>query len=82
MKLNPVASNQTELELPSGITVFFSYKTPVACHIPGEGYAKTDKQWSRTTSKHIGQFLSRNGFSGNMDRLTVKPQSFFDNLTA
>lgn len=77
LKLNPVASNQTELELPSGVTVFFSYKTPVACHIPGEGYFKTDCRWSVTTSKHIGQFLRRNGGSA----YTERPQSYFDSLT-
>ena len=78
MKLNPIAANQTELELPSGVTVFFSYKTPVAAHIPGEGYAKTNKSWSRTTSKHIAQFIHRNGGNGSY---TLKPQSFFDGLT-
>lgn len=77
MKLNPIAANQTEVELSTGITVFYSYKTPVACHIPGEGYSKTDKQWSRTTSKHIGQFIARNGGSG---QVSIRPQSFFDNL--
>ena len=81
MKLIPVAANQNEVELSSGVTVFFSYQTPVAAHVPGVGYVKTDKQWSRTTSRHIGQFLRRNGFSGNMDMLTVKPQSYFDTLT-
>ena len=79
MKLNPIAANQTELELASGVTVFFSYKTPVACHIPGEGYAKTNKSWSRTTSKHISQFIARNGGSG---AVSIKPQSFFDSLSA
>lgn len=78
MKLNPIAANQNELELPSGVTVFFSYKTPVAAHIPGEGYVKTDKRWSVTTSKHIGQFIARNGGSGSV---AVRPQSFFDGLT-
>ena len=78
MKLIHVASNQTELELASGVTVFFSYKTPVACHIPGEGYYRTDCRWSRTTSKHIGQFLARNGGSG---KVTERPQSFFDDLS-
>ncbi len=77
LNLNPVAANQTEVELPNGITVFFSYRTPVAAHIPGEGFSKTDKSWSRTTSKHIGQFIARNGGSG---KVTVKPQSYFDSL--
>ena len=79
MKLNSVAANQTEVELGNGTTVFFSYKTPVAAHIPGEGYVKTDKRWSVTTSKHIGQFIARNGGSGAVQ---VKPQAFFDSLAA
>lgn len=77
MRLKPIAANQTEVELPNGTTVFFSYKTPVAAHVPGEGYFKTDKSWSRTTSKHIGQFVARNGGSG---RVAVKPQAWFDAL--
>lgn len=78
MKLNNVAANQTEVEFPNGVTVFFSYKTPVACHIPGEGYFKTDCRWSVTTSRHISKFLARNGGSG---KVTERPQSFFDDLS-
>jgi len=76
MNLIPVAANQTEIEI-GGKTVFFSYKTPVACHINGEGYFRTDKQWSRTTSKHINQFIARNGGTG---KTQTRPQSFFDSL--
>ena len=76
MNLNPIAANQTEVEMSNGTTVFYSYKTPVAAHVPGEGYFKTDKYWSRTTSKHIGQFIRRNGGSGAIER----PQAFFDSL--
>ncbi len=79
MKLNPVAANQNEVELPNGTTVFFSYKTPVAAHVQGVGYVKTEKNWSRTTSKHITQFIRRNGGSG---AVACKPQEWFDNLTA
>ena len=77
MNLKPIAANQNEVELPSGVTVFFSYRTPVAAHIPGKGYIKTEKHWSRTTSKHINQFIARNGGSG---AVMTKPQSFFDSL--
>jgi len=35
MKLNPIKSNMTELEL-GNIKVLFSYKTPVACYHPGK----------------------------------------------
>lgn len=76
MKLNPIAANQTEVELSSGITVFFSYSTPVAAFIPGRGYIKTDQYYSRTTSKHISQWLSSNHVG---DEKTV-PQSYIDLL--
>ena len=75
MKLNPLGSNRNEVEF-GDVTILFSYKTPVACHVAGEGFYRTDKQWSRTTSKHIGQWLRANG-SGNA---TIKPQAYFDNL--
>lgn len=58
MKLNPIAANQTVLELESGTEILFSYKTPVAAFIPGRGYIKTDCRWSVTTSKHITQYLA------------------------
>ena len=77
MKLTKVAANQTEIELSDGTTLFFSYKTPVAAHIPGEGFYRTERRWSRTTSKHIGQFIGRNGGSG---KVTEKPQAWFDDL--
>jgi hypothetical protein len=77
MKLIKVSANQTEIELADGTTVFFSYKTPVAAHIPGLGYFKSEKRWSVTTSKHIGQFIARNGGSG---AVTTKPQAWFDTL--
>jgi hypothetical protein len=75
MKLKPIGENQNEVELPNGVTILFSYRTPVAAHIPGSGYVKTDRSWSRTTSKHINQFIARNGGSGTVE---TRPQSFFD----
>jgi hypothetical protein len=61
MKLNPVGSNQTEVELSNGITVLFSYKTPVAAFVPGKGALCTKQYYSRTTSKHIGLAVKRWG---------------------
>ena len=67
LRLNPVATNQTELKITNlqgtGLTVFFSYKTPVAYHITGEYPVITSTKHSQTTTKHINQWLSRNGFS-------------------
>lgn len=61
MKLKPVGSNQTELEKDGGVTVFFSYQTPVAAFVPGKGALVTSKHYSRTTSKHIGLAVKRWG---------------------
>lgn len=72
MKLNPIASNMTEL-YTAGITVLFSYKTPVAAKIGEVAYYKTDCTWSRTTSKHINKWL--NGHTAE-----YRSQDFFDRL--
>lgn len=60
MTLNPIGKNVTELTLANGTTILFSYRTAVACHIPGLGYYRTTKAYSRTTSKHITQWLTAN----------------------
>lgn len=77
MKLKTPASNQTELTLttiPKGIadfstevTILFSYQTPVAAHVQGVGFFKTNRKWSPTTSKHITQFIVRHGGSAAIE---------------
>ena len=57
MILKQIGSNQTELTLNNGNSIFFSYETPVAGHTLADGYFKTDTHYSRTTSKHINQYL-------------------------
>jgi hypothetical protein len=57
MRLLSIAANQTEVEFGNDISVFFSYRTPVAAFIPGLGYVKTSKKFSQTTSKHINKWL-------------------------
>ena len=74
MKLIPLAANQTQLDIGQGVEVFFSYKTPVAAFIPGQGYIRTNQKWSRTTSKHINAWLRNVSIVGSVD------QSFLDNL--
>ncbi len=61
MKLNPIAANQNEVEHDNGVTVFFSYKTPVAVFVPGQGALCTTTKYSRTTSKHVSQTVERWG---------------------
>ena len=56
MQLTPIASNMTEVET-SEARILFSYRTPVAAYVFGEGFVKTDKWWSVTTSRHINKWL-------------------------
>lgn len=58
MKIKPIASNQTELHLPSGAVILFSYETPVAANLAEGGFVRTSTKWSKTTSKHINQWLA------------------------
>ena len=53
MILRQLGSNQTELSLNNGDSIFFSYETPVAGFASGVGHFKTSTWYSSTTSKHI-----------------------------
>lgn len=75
MKLQPQGANQTELTLPDGTLILFSYRTPVACWQAGAFY-RTETNHSRTTEKHITQFRRRQGCLG----WNMRPQAFFDSL--
>jgi len=72
MQIRPIASNMTEL-VTDGCTVLFSYETPVAAYTPTQGYVRTAKWYSQTTTRHINKWL---------DGLNAEemPQEFFDNL--
>ena len=72
MKLEAIAPNQTAVYL-NDATVFFSYNTPVAAFVYGEGYIKTSTKWSQTTSRHINKWLD--GRSA-----VEKDQSILDSL--
>lgn len=75
MKLRNVGSNQTVLSLDNGTEILFSYNTPVAGFVEGYGYVKTDKFHSKTTSKHINNYLGPSIYY-----VKIMSQSFFDNL--
>ena len=72
MKLNVIGANQTLVHLPVG-SILFSYETPVAAYVSGRGYVRTAEKFSKTTSKHINQFL--NGANAE-----VVPQSEIEDL--
>ena len=77
MQLTPIASNMTEVET-SEARILFSYRTPVAAYIFGEGFVKTEKYWSTTTSRHINKWL-RDGHR-DLPRFKEVPQARLDNL--
>jgi hypothetical protein len=72
MKLNPIKSNMTELEV-NGNSILFSYKTPVAGY-DDQGAFRTSEWFSMTTTKHINQYL------GGKDVGRVVEQSYIEGL--
>ena len=74
MKLTPIAANQTEISYNNGTQVFFSYRTPVAAYVPSQGYIRTAKKWSVTTSRHINKWL------GGVNNVTEVTQEQLNNL--
>ena len=70
MNLKPLAANMNQVEI-NGYKVLFSYETPVAVINSLGQHFKTEKFWSKTTSRHINKWL--NGFKAE-----EKPQEFFD----
>ena len=57
MILRQLGSNQTELSLNNGDSIFFSYETPVAGFQSEDGFFKTETYYSKTTSRHINQYF-------------------------
>ena len=73
MKFKQLGANKTLLTLKNGVQVFLSYETPVAARLENFEYVRTNQSWSRTTSRHITQWLE------GVKAKTVE-QSFLDNL--
>ena len=90
MKIERIRKTSAQtITLDSGAVVLVSYSTPVACFIPGEGYFRTDKKWSTTTSKQVNQWLrsergdsdaptrSQEWFSALLDASTITLQAMY-----
>jgi len=73
MQIKRLGTSKTLLVLPSGAEAFFSYETPVAFQMHSGELYKTKEYYSRTTSKHITQYLN------GRDAEAV-PQSFINQL--
>ena len=57
MQLKRIGYNKTVVEHTNGAEIFFSYDTPVCVKTPGYDYLRTTKYYSKTTSRHINQWL-------------------------
>lgn len=81
MVLNPIKTNMTEITFElkgQSAKVLFSYKTPVAlCLLTENGmeYYVTGKHRSSTTSRHINNWIPKDG-------RIERDQEWFDNLIA
>jgi hypothetical protein len=82
MNLNPIAANMNEVQFPGGLTVLFSYKTPVACRWSNgieQTVYKTEKKWSNTTTRHINKWIVLTD-NWTDRKIVEKPQEYFDHL--
>ena len=89
MNRTKIGSNMYQGVTRSGVTVLFSYDTPVACYHVTHGYLVTNKKWSVTTSKHSNNWLANDALKthrtcglGN-DSFVLwdyMPQEYFDAL--
>lgn len=60
ISINNIGSNQTEMER-DGLTILYSYQTPVAVFVSGKGAVCDETKHSRTTSRHVTQAVARWG---------------------
>ena len=58
MKLERLGNSKSLITLASGSQVFFSYNTPVIVQHSSGRLFQTMEHYSKTTSKHITQFLN------------------------
>ena len=57
MKIKKLGASKTLLQFPEH-EIFVSYETPVAARLKNGDCIRTSKNWSKTTQKHITQYLS------------------------
>ena len=80
-KLKLLGPNRTEVHVGRNI-IFFSYETPVAAYweeSPDSAWIRTAERYSRTTSKHLGQWLG--GLPAGLS-VTVLPDDQFQTALA
>ena len=71
MKLIQIAPNATVVHHKDG-AVLFSYQTPVAAFVPGQGYLRTSGSFSTTTSRHINKWLGATSVGKKVDQAEIE----------
>ena len=66
MKLKSIGSNMTELNI-NGVSVLFSYSTPVAGW-DDKGAFRTSTYYSTTTTRHINKYLGGKNIGRRVDQ--------------
>lgn len=52
-------NNMQVIQFNDGRRVCTSYGVPVAVYVPGDGYKRTTRRYSVTTSKHMNAFAGK-----------------------
>ena len=52
-------ANTATVQFTDGREVLLSYGVPVAAFVPGLGYVKTERFYSRTTSRHVNDYAGK-----------------------
>lgn len=73
MRIRSIKANMNELVIDRDTAILFSYDTPVAGW-DEQGAFRTDRYYSKTTTKHINQYL------GGKDIGRVVPQQYIEEL--
>ena len=55
-----MSTNISTIRLTDGREICLSYGVPVAAFIPGQGYVKTSRRYSVTTSRHANAYAGDN----------------------
>jgi hypothetical protein len=78
VKLRKITGNSSELALPDGTKVLFSYADAVAAFVPGSGWLKTNSDMSKATAWAVKEWLCE------QDAENVRPveQAVLDTLLA
>lgn len=60
MNLKPLGNNVAQLNL-GRFEILLSYGTPVAAFIPGKGYVRSERKFSKTSSRHVNDWMGKGG---------------------